>query len=141
MINESHFHDIRPFGKKWLDLNLTHTINQFYFGVDEGREPGQLTGFTSVQEKKGYWRVVYMTDVMGDDYTSERYIIENSTSMYPGVSVEYDISPIYALEYREHETLLQLLTKMVISAGGVVFMFRVIDATLYANDAERKLAD
>lgn len=141
VVNETHFHDIKVFGKKWSELNLTHTIDHLYFGLSEGEEPAPLDGFTSVQERPGSWRVSYRADVMGDEYTSERYVIENRTQFFPGVSVDYDISPIYALEYYERQSLMQLLSSMVISAGGVVFVFRILDATFYANNEDRKLTN
>ena len=139
-INGSHFHDVRPFGWKWLDMNLTHTIDRFDFG-SRSTEPGQLSGFTSVQDKVEYWRVVYMTNVMADDYTSQRYLVRNSSVLYPGVSVEMDISPIYAETVVERGSVLQLLSKMVMSAGGTVFMFWILDATFYRGTPAKKLED
>lgn len=138
MVNETHYHDVKPFGVKWGSLNLTHTIDRFDLG---GPDPGQLTGFTSVQEKAGYWRVVYMTNVMADDYTSVRYSVENSTTLFPGVSVDFDISPIVAENYYQRESLLQLFSKMVVSAGGTVFMFWILDATFYRANNDKKLAE
>lgn len=133
-VNGTHFHDLRPFNKSMTSLNLTHTINHLYFGRDEGDEPGVLSGITTTQVSEGDWVVLYRIDVVGDDYTGERYGLTNSTVMNSGTSFQYDVSPIYAYEYEYHEPFMRLIARMVTCAGGIIFIFRMLDAGAFATD-------
>jgi hypothetical protein len=133
VIDGTHLHDTRPFGKDFLELNLTHTINKLFFG-EEPEIPGSLTNFTTVQEKSGYWRVVYTTDIIMDEYTADRYIIENSTIMFPGVIVNYDVSPLCGFLYYDTESVIHLIARLVMLLGGVLFAYKVLDSAMFVRN-------
>jgi hypothetical protein len=133
VIDGTHFHDPRPFGKDFLELNLTHRIDKLFFG-EEPDIPGSLTNFTTVQEKVGYWQTVYTTDIIMDEYTADRYVIENSTRAFPGVVVKYDVSPLCGFLYYDQEGWLQLISRLVMLLGGVLFAYKMVDSALFVRN-------
>jgi hypothetical protein len=132
-----HVHDLRPFKKNFEDFNLSHTINKLFFG-EEPDIPGSLTNFTTIQEKKGFWRVIYTTDIIMDEYTADRYIIENSTRYFPGIVVKYDVSPLCGFLYYDQESIVQLISRLVMLLGGVLFAFKVLDSAMFVRDKHGK---
>jgi hypothetical protein len=138
IIEGVHFHDLRPFSKTFSALNLSHTITNFYFGDREPEMPGPLSGFTAIQEKAELWRTVYVVDIIADEYSAERYILENRTKLFPGVVVEYDISPLVASASYDQETLVALLTRLVMLLGGVLFVFKILDSAMFMESRRRR---
>jgi hypothetical protein len=134
-----HFHDLAPFGRSWPDMNLTHTIDKLTFGIDD--VPGPLTNFTTVQTTSGSWRVLYVTDVIADEYTAERYVMTQGSNVFPGVTIRYDISPLFAVSYYEREGVLQLLTRLIMLIGAIIFLFRILDSALNWNGKGNRVID
>jgi len=134
-----HFHDLRPFSKTFTSLNLSHTIAKLYFGDSETDLPGPLNNFTTIQEKAELWRTVYVVDIIADDYSAERYILENRKNLFPGIVVEYDISPLIAYSFYDQETFAHLLTRLIMLLGGVLFMFKILDSALFVETRKRRV--
>jgi hypothetical protein len=137
VIEGHHVHNLLTFSKTGFELNLSHTITNLYFGDREPETPGPLAGFTTVQEGPGSWATVYTVDIIADEYSAERYIIENRTDAVLGVLVDYDISPLVASASYNQETLVGLLTRLVMLLGGVLFMFRIFDSAAFMETRRR----
>ena len=130
-----HIHDLNTFGKTLDSVNLTHLIHRLQFTDNTGHMP--LDGFWNVQPAHGAWRVVYTADILSGNFSVSRYAMLNPKGSSPGLFVKFDISPITATMYQNREPLLHLITRLVTVIGGVLGLFRFIDATLYAASSKK----
>lgn len=136
-VNEGwHIHDVETYNKTFDMYNLTHKINRLQFTNSRGKLP--LDGFSNVQTEKGTWRVVYTADILDNNFSVSRYAMYNIQGSSPGVFVNFDISPITAKMYQTREPLLHLFTRLLTVIGGVLGLFRFIDATLYAAKTKKE---
>lgn len=131
-----HVHDLGVFGKQFDQLNLTHTIHRLQFTAGDGRMP--LDGTTYVQDTAKRWRVVYTADVLGDNFSVSRYGMYPTGQQSPGIVFNYDVSPIMATEYLDREPMLHLVTRLLTVIGGVLGLFRLIDAVSYQSRRKAK---
>jgi len=133
-----HAHDLRTFGKNFSLLNLSHKIERMQFVKSESTMP--LDGFSNIQLEQRSWRVVYTADILGGNYSASRYAIYDSKSFSPGVVFKYDVSPISANTYFDREPILHLCTRLLTVIGGVLGLFRLIDAVLFYAGRSRNKA-
>jgi hypothetical protein len=77
-----------------------------------------------------------------DEYTADRYIIENSISAFTGVVLKYDVSPLCGFLNYDQEGIRQLVARLVMLLGGVLFIFKVVDSALFMRRRpSRKVLD
>ncbi|OHT08125.1 hypothetical protein TRFO_23492 [Tritrichomonas foetus] len=128
-----HVHDLRPFGKSFSSLNLTHKINSMKFS--DTNESMPLDNYLNVQKGSNKtWRVVYTIDVLANDFSASHYEIYDSKKFSPGIIFKYDVSPLSAIEYKERESFISLFTTFIIIAGGILCLFRMLDTIMFMRD-------
>ena len=131
-----HFHNIELLGKKYSELNLTHTINKLHFS--KSATTSLLDGYTLTQEEKGIFGVIYKADVLQDSYSVSRYYKYSPTTFPVGVSFVYGISPINAVKYVDKEPFTHLLSRFVTVIGGVLCLFKVLDYLFFSTHKNKK---
>ena len=125
-----HIHDIKLFNKTYESVNLTHTIHSMKFSKKEGTYP--LDGKTIVHEKNESLGVIYLSNILEDNFTSYSYQIYSPTAIRPGVTFRYDVSPITAVEYIDKEPFMHLLTRLLTVLGAVLGLFRLINTLMFS---------
>ena len=131
-----HVHDLRTFDKNFSLLNLTHKIERIQF--INSNKPMPLDGFNNIQEHQKSWRVVYTADILDGNFSASRYAMYDPKSFSPGVVFKYDVSPISAITYFDREPMLHLCTRLLTVIGGVLGLFRLIDAVLFYATKNKK---
>lgn len=147
--NEGMFiHNLDTFSIAYGELNLSHHITSLHFTnsfandiyskngkkIDHKSIKMPLDGFTNVQEESNrIWRVVYTSDILGDNYSVSRFSVYDPVNREPGIFFKYDISPILATTYLDREPPLHLVTRLLTVLGGALGLFRVFDAAIYMS--------
>jgi hypothetical protein len=131
-----HVHDIQTFGKLFDDVNLSHYIERLQFSSADGPMP--LDSSQQLQTLGKAWRVVYTADVLADNFSVSRYAMYEMGNQSPGVVFKYDVSPIMATTYLDREPVMHLLTRLLTVIGGVLGMFRLVDALVYYSHKRKR---
>jgi hypothetical protein len=126
-----HVHDVETFGLAIEKINLTHTLETLRFAAGGGAMP--IDGAVCVHPVEKPWRAVYTADVLGDSFSVSRYGMEVGPPVSPGVYFRFDVSPIGAVTYADREPVLHLAARLLTVIGGVLGLFRLIDAVSYSS--------
>jgi hypothetical protein len=125
-----HIHDIKMFNRTYASVNLTHTIHSMKFSRKEGKYP--LDGMTILQDKADPLGVIYLANILEDNFTAYSYKVYNPKQFKPGAIFSYDVSTITAVEYIDKEPFMHLLTRLLTVLGAVLGLFRLINTIMFS---------
>ena len=124
-----HSHNFKAFGVELGSLNLSHHITTLHFSKNK---TSLLDNFTLVQNENKSLGILYQLDILGNSFSASKFVKYNPTSFPVGVTFFYDISPINAIKYKQKETPIHLISRLVTVIGGVLCMFKILDSILFA---------
>jgi hypothetical protein len=126
-----HVHDVETFGLAFERINLTHTVDRLRFA--SGGAPMPIDGMQCVHTAQRPWRAVYTADILGENFSVSRYGVDVNPPLSPGVFFKFDVSPIGAVSYVDREPALHLVGRLLTVIGGVLGLFRFVDAVAYSS--------
>lgn len=117
------------------DFNFTHKINDLFIGDNEfGDHP--LSGLKKVQSERGRYKGLYFIRTLREKKGSiqiyratvshyDRYR-EGTSGKFPGLYINYDVSPII-VEYKRDTTVLHFLVQLMAILGGIYSLGSLLD--------------
>lgn len=121
------------------EFNISHTILHFNIGKANPYTSHIFDNFTNIQDKVGREKVTYFLRLVPVGLDSDSYSIgvsqynnyrKSSSSKFPGIFFNYDISPI-SVYSEPKRSLLNFLVELSAILGGVFSIATVIDSLYF----------